>query len=111
MHIHTSTTHMISQLSTLLRLVESQIDDVAQAGADGSIAAFECRIQHLRNAFDLVSTWAMGADFALEEMLPILGQHADSGAIAHEIVQELLEPLNEHMGPCFVDAALAWQQG
>lgn len=111
MNLHHHSGHLITQLETLLLLVRSQIDSVAETDTHSSLAEFNCRMAHLRNACDLVATWATGADAALTDLLPRLAHHADSGAIATSVMEELCAPLNEHLGECYVHAAMAAQQG
>ena len=111
MNLHHHSGHPISQLETLLLLVRTQLESVEAAGAQYGYADFNGRMQHLCNACDLLARWASGADAALTELLPLLAVHADSGAIAASVMEDLCAPLNEHLGECYVHAAMAAQQG
>lgn len=111
MNLHHHSGHLISQLDTLLLLVRSQLESVAAIDPQDDYAAFDCRLAHLRNACDLVATWATGADAALNSLLPRLAAHTDSGDIPEAVMDELCAPLYEHLGECYVDAAMAVHQG
>lgn len=111
MNLHHHSGHLVSQLDTLLLLVRSQLDSVAATRPQDGHAAFNCRLAHLRNACDLVATWATGADAALTDLLPRLAAHADSGDIPQAVMEELCAPLYEQLGECYVDAAMAVRQG
>lgn len=106
MTMHRHSGHLVTQLDTLLLMLRMQIDSVAATNPTDGYAAFECRIQHLRNTCELLATWACDVDVALTEMLPILARHADSGAIASGVTDDLLEPLRNNLGCVYVDAAM-----
>ena len=111
MNLHHHSGHLITQLETLLLLVRTQLEGVAATNPQEGYAAFDCRMAHLRNACELVAIWAAGADAALTELLPLLAAHADSGAIAKGVMDDLCAPLNEHLGERYVYAAMAARQG
>lgn len=111
MNLHHHSGHLIAQLDTLTLLVRTQLASVAATNPQEDYAAFDCRMAHLRNACELVATWAAEADAALTELLPILAAYAANGAIAEDVMGELCAPLNEHLGECYVYAAMAAQQG
>lgn len=109
MDLHTHSGHLVTQLETLLLLVRTQLDDVEASDPVNGYAAFECSLMHLRNACDLLGTWAAGADFALSDMLPILAAHADHGAIAPTVMDAVCAPLYAYLGERYVHAAMATQ--
>lgn len=107
MGMHRHSGHLITQVETLLHALNRQIDHLAAIHPADGYMNFECGLQHMRNLVELLGAWAIGADAALTEALPVLARHADSGAIARAAAWEVERALVLHLGEAYVHAAMA----
>ena len=111
MDLHHHTGHVITQLETLLMQTRNLLE--ALGLEDGLSSEMEARasrdglLQHLRNTIDMLGGSALGYSWAMDAMLPIIGELADAGAIPKAIAEQLLQPAYEHLGERYVDSAMA----
>ena len=109
MDMHHHTRHLVTQMETLLLMTRSSMDALAtqQPSETTARASFDAKLQHLRNAIDLLSNAALGYAWTVEALLPTIARMADTDVISEAAAQQLLAPCYAHLGECYVVAVMA----
>ncbi|HRL98078.1 MAG TPA: hypothetical protein PLE22_01390 [Acidovorax sp.] len=111
MDLHHHTGHLITQLETMLMQTRNLLEALGLEDSFPSEiearASREGLLQHLRNTIDMLGGSALGYSWAIDAMLPIIGELADAGAIPQAVAEKLLQPAYEHLGERYVDSAMA----
>lgn len=100
----------MTQLETMLLHVRTLFDTLRAEleKPDAPLVSNRALVQHLRNSVELLERAAQGYAWALEEMLPVIADLADSGAISPTAADQILAPAYDHLGPEYTDAAMAY---